>query len=242
MPDLTIIIMAKAPRPGLVKTRLVECGIDPGAAAEIAGAMLACVVRRWSACGTVWLAVTPDGCGESLRKSLMLPDVRIIDQGPGDLGARMARAWRGIAPDRPVAFLGIDSPDVPAGHMRAIGPALRQADAALGPTGDGGYWTLAARRYLPALVERIDWGSAIVYDQTRQRAREAGLSVVELPPWHDVDDGADLASLHARLSGLKSGPGASSEDDAAPLDELRRRLEMVLGPCDPDLRQASGQA
>jgi len=228
MPDLSIIIMAKRPEPGRVKTRLIEGGLDPRTAADIAAAMLNCTVRRWLPRGTVWLAVTPDGSGEALRTSLRLPGVPVIDQGPGDLGQRMARVWREVAPDGPVAFLGIDSPDVPLGHMSAVASALRQADAALGPTGDGGYWALAARTHLPALVERIDWGRPIVYDQTRRRAREAGLRLVELPSWHDVDDMADLAALRARLSRSKAAAGAPSDDDPAPLLELARRLDALL--------------
>ena len=240
MPPPRIIIMAKQPEPGRVKSRLVQGGLSPAAAAGAAEAMLRCVVRRWRSVGPLHLAVSPDGTGEAFRRSLGLPDMPIIDQGPGDLGERMERVWLQAAPEGPVAFVGVDSPDVPRGHMDQIAAALDRADAAVGATDDGGYWTLAAGSFLPALLARIDWGSPLVYDQTCQRAREAGVSLVELPAWHDVDDVADLTALRMRLrppQGLPEGlepskspdaaTGASS-DDAAALQELGRRLAALL--------------
>ena len=65
----------------------------------------------------------------------------------------------------------------------------------MGPTHDGGYWTLAAGACRPALLHQIDWGTAVVYDQTVQRAGAAGLSVCSLPAWYDVDALDDVAAL-----------------------------------------------
>ncbi len=162
-----------------------------------------------------------------------LPDIardwRVISQSGGDLGERLDRAWQ-AAGRGPIVFLGADSPDVPAEALRAIGPALARADAAIGPAADGGYWALASRRYRPELVRGIDWGGAAVYDQTHAAARAAGLRLVDLPPWHDVDTPADLAALldrltHAREPALQqlaarlppgTPPGTSLEADSSP--------------------------
>ena len=100
--------------------------------------------------------------------------------------------------------------------LAEIPTALREADLAIGPTPDGGYWTLAAGRYQPAVVRQIDWGSADVYDQTCQRAAETGLVVATLPVWHDVDRPQDVASLRLRLE-TSEGSGGAHSTGTAPL-------------------------
>jgi hypothetical protein len=115
-------------------------------------------------------------------------------------------------------FLGVDCPDVPADALLAAAAALDEADAAAGPTADGGYWTLAARRCEPALLTGIDWGTPLVYDQTRAAAERAGLTFRELPRWFDVDEPADLLALFDRLR----------DADEPALLRLRQRLEPLL--------------
>lgn len=230
---LTAVIMARQPIPGRVKTRLVASGLTPESAASIAAGMLRCTIARirMTFGGTV-LAVTPDGAGAAMRKSLRLGDVRIVDQGRGDLGRRLDRVWGIVGHDRPVAFFGMDSPDVPAALLETIPVALDDHDVAVGPTGDGGYWTLAARRYAGDVLRQIDWGSESVYDQTRLRAREARLRWFELPEWEDVDNAGDLVALRARLGRLKERSG-SDAGDPDPLIELRRCLDETLGVSSP---------
>jgi rSAM/selenodomain-associated transferase 1 len=197
---MTAVIMVKRPEPGAVKTRLVEPGgVSASVAADIARAMLACIARRLDRIMPVVLAVTPDGCGRDLAHALSLSHLPTVDQGSGDLGERLDRVWRTQDPHEPIAFFGCDSPDVPIDAIEAIVPALRDHDVAIGPTLDGGYWTLAASRYLPALLDQIDWGGENVYDQTLARARDAALRVHRLPEWVDVDRAVDVLALHQRL-------------------------------------------
>ena len=177
--DLVAVVMARRPEAGLVKTRLTVGGdFDHRAAADLAWAMLRCTFQRLAARTEVLLAATPDGAGDEIRRTLALGSIRTVDQGSGDLGQRLDRVWRLVGPDRPIAFFGGDSPDVPAAALDAIAPALEQADIAIGPTADGGYWTLAAASYAPAVLRAVDWGGPCVYDQTRRQAEEAGLIVV----------------------------------------------------------------
>jgi glycosyltransferase A (GT-A) superfamily protein (DUF2064 family) len=150
----------------------------------------------------------------------------LIDQGVGDLGQRLDHVWRAIGRGA-VLFLGTDSPDVPADLWRSGLAALRHAAVAVGPTADGGYWTLAARDWQPALLTGIDWGRDCVYHQTLSRAREAGLSLAELPPWYDVDEPADLLALRQRIRG--------TSDPA--LRQLELDLTRLLPP--PDLDPAT---
>lgn len=220
--DVIAVVMAKRPIPGRVKTRLVSPAISPEMAAEIAGAMLRCMVRRLDGFSEVILAVAPDECGEQLIDQFGLGSLTTINQGKGDLGERLARIWRSVAMDGPVAFFGMDSPDVSHAALAEIPRALEHKEVALGTTGDGGYWTLAARAYHPQLLENIDWGSESVYDQTLRRAEQAGLSVFALPRWDDVDQSSDLDDLRLRLR-----PDPAEEMEPA-LRELAETLDAIL--------------
>ena len=102
---------------------------------------------------------------------------------------------------------------------------------ALGPTGDGGYWTLAAGAYQPALVRDIDWDAPDVYDQTFQRAAEAGLTVCPLPAWHDVDLPEDVDALRRRLRDLPHS--VQSSPTTEPLKRLADRLDELCPPLLP---------
>ncbi len=208
--DVTAVIMAKSPQPGVSKTRLVSPGLTAENASDVALAMLRCVVDRLGCFGRRFLAVTPDESGDLLLLRLGSPEVEVIGQGTGDLGERMERVWRVVAPDRPVAFFGMDSPDVPLDVLAAIPKALATNELALGPTPDGGYWTLAATSCHPEVLRGVDWGSEAVYDQSCRLAGQAGLTWTNLPEWPDVDTPGDFQALCARLID-RHGPTGSPE-------------------------------
>lgn len=233
MSSFTAVIMAKRPEPGRVKTRLLAESLDASTVSEIAWAMLRCTVERLAARLEVVLAVSPDGCGGPMAERLGYPSLATVDQGPGDLGQRLDRVWRRVTTVRPVAFFGADSPDVPeeAIHTR-IPRALETCDLAVGPTHDGGYWTLAARAHYPQLLQGIDWGGDRVYDQTCQRAAEAGLSLESLPLWPDVDRLDDVIALRRRLAVWDQSPDATTAGGDA-LRRLARRLNDLCGPVPP---------
>ena len=101
------------------------------------------------------------GSGAGARRAWQVGQpVRVLDQGEGDLGRRLDRVWRAAGTASPIAFFGADSPDVPDAALREIPAALAECDVAVGPVEDGGYWTLAARRYQPRLLAGIDWDPA----------------------------------------------------------------------------------
>lgn len=205
-PVPTIVVMAKPAIPGRVKTRLTEV-FSPAQAAAVHAAMLRCVLERvrihlpgrrvlamadWQADGgEMGLA---DGVIAAARKA----GWRVVDQGPGDLGRRLAHVWAAVD-QGPIAFLGVDSPDVPAPVLSGLWDALAGAEVGIGPVDDGGYWVLAARRRIERLVEGIDWGTASVYDQTVKAAAGEGVVWRRLAGWHDVDHPEDLAMLLQRL-------------------------------------------
>jgi hypothetical protein len=106
---------------------------------------------------------------------------------------------------RRVALVGSDLPHLPAVRYAEAFAALDRADTVIGPSGDGGYYLLAAERETPALFENITWSTEIVYRQTLDRAAAAGLRVAEIAPCDDVDTAEDLTFL---LDALRQYPGA----------------------------------
>ncbi len=224
--DVTAVLMVKRPQPGEVKTRLVVGGaFGPQDAADLAWAMLSCTAYRLRLRGRLVLAVSPDGCGEGIARRLGLPGVPVLDQGPGDLGDRMDRVRRRVGESRPVAFFGADSPDLPDEALRLIPQSLRSCDVAIGPTPDGGYWTLASAVHRPEVLAGIDWGGGNVYDQTCRRAKASGLVLRELPGWHDIDRPEDVDGLRLRLQALAASQGRPLTD--AILQRLAERLESL---------------
>ena len=223
---LNVVLMAKGAVPGRVKTRLTRGveAVSPDQSAAVHAAMLEAVLARLE----LWVR---DSGGGKVHLVLAMDDPalapaaavgwRVMDQGAGDLGQRLDHVWRDCV-DRgdgeAVVFFGVDCPDVPAQALAAIAEVLEKHDAAVGPVDDGGYWTLASRRYAPGLIADIDWGTAVVYDQTCAAAERLGLSLHRLPTWHDVDEPADLAGLRQRL--------ASAEEPA--LRRLAERLDTIL--------------
>ena len=223
--EVHLVVMTKPALPGRVKTRMIgnpPAGLDAHLAAQVHAAMLHCVAERTTQVYFSQYVMAIDGGRLNVPKAqpIDIPQAwDIRDQGRGDLGQRLDYVWRSLGPE-PVVFLGTDSPDVPLAAIEAARTALTQADAALGPVDDGGYWALAAVRYLPELIRGIDWGTANVYHQTREAAQRAGLSVVDLPAWHDVDSPADLAALRLRL--------CNASEPA--LVRLARDLDQVCPP------------
>ncbi|MAE62948.1 MAG: hypothetical protein CMJ18_01645 [Phycisphaeraceae bacterium] len=195
------MLVAKPVVPGRVKPRLIG-PLTALEAAEVHRLMLQCVLERLAdsvADTGHGLVLALDGtCGAAAR-TLDLPAAwRVIDQGPGDLGERMAGIWSCLG-GGPAAFFGADCPDVPRPALRSAVAAMARPGASIGPTEDGGYWTLAASGPVPALLSGIDWGTPSVYHQTREAARRGGIAITDLDHWADVDTHEDLQALRRRL-------------------------------------------
>ena len=112
--------------------------------------------------------------------------MRLIEQGDGDLGARMGRV------EAPAVLLGADVPDLSADHIRAMAAALERAPVAIGPAEDGGYWSIAFARALPLLWDAMDWGTDRVLPETLRRLEAAGIEPVVLETLADCDRPEDL--------------------------------------------------
>ncbi len=188
-----VIVFAKEPRLGAVKTRLAR---DIGAAAALRfyEATLRATLAKLSGSARwqIWLAVTPDSFAQLARRRWRwLPKgVRVVGQGGGDLGVRMARAFARLPPG-PAVLVGSDIPDIRARHVVEAFAALGRRDAVFGPAEDGGYWLVGQRRLaaIPGLFRDVRWSGphALADTLANLDARHMHTLVARLS---DVDDGA----------------------------------------------------
>jgi hypothetical protein len=203
-----IVVMARAPTPGLAKTRLAQV-IGDDAAATLAGRMLNRTLEtaRLAAVGALELCVTPGTGHPALRAAAARFDACLSEQGDGDLGQRMARIARRVlaAGEHPI-IVGTDCPSLAPHHLRQGVDALQTHDAVLQPAFDGGYVLIGLRRFDPRLFEAVPWSTAAVMATTRERLRELAWSWWEGETLHDIDTAADLVHLPAEWQGFAT-PG-----------------------------------
>ncbi|MCW5891902.1 MAG: TIGR04282 family arsenosugar biosynthesis glycosyltransferase [bacterium] len=191
--------MAKAPRPGTVKTRLAA-HIGPEAACRLQRAFIADLASRLPAAGLPihWAVTPPDGdLGIAVAA-----DRRLVQEGD-DLGTRMAHAMAAVhaVHGGPVVTVGTDSPHLDPMTLRAAAAALgRDCDVVLGPADDGGYWCVGTTVPPRELFTGVAWGTGAVLATTEANAARAGLRVARLPRTFDVDDAAGLRGLRALLA------------------------------------------
>ena len=196
-------VMAKAPRPGKVKTRL-----SPPLTLEQTAALNVRFLRDT----TENLATIPGSAGlisytpagdEGLFAGLLPETFALVLQRGDAFGERLLAAAEDILAIGygAVCLIDSDSPTVPAvAFAQAVEALARPGDrVVLGPSHDGGYYLIGMKQAHREPFERITWSTASVCEETMERCREAGLEVVVLPTWYDVDDAATLALLNEEL-------------------------------------------
>lgn len=197
--NAVLIVFAKAPVPGEVKTRLTPA-LDAETAALLHAALVerALQVAQQSDIAHLELCCAPDASHGFFETCAEDFGVAITGQGEGDLGQRMLRALqRGIAAHGRALVIGADCPAFTARHLAAAAEALARHDVVLTPADDGGYVLVGASRTVPAMFDGIDWGSERVLEQQRRNLSALGLSVADMPALWDVDRPGDLARLKA---------------------------------------------
>ncbi|TVR52824.1 MAG: DUF2064 domain-containing protein [Gemmatimonadales bacterium] len=191
-----LMIFAKAPRIGQVKTRLAE-GVGAPRAVEIYRRLGREVVDRLRHGGwdTVIFYDPPDAQA-AMKDWLGVEALTFHPQEGEDLGARLSRAFQHASRQAgPMCVVGTDIPDLDGELVETAFRRLEAEDGPqviLGPAKDGGYYLLALRSPEPRLFQGIRWSTERVREQTLDRARELGLSVEELPVLADVDRVEDL--------------------------------------------------
>jgi rSAM/selenodomain-associated transferase 1 len=205
--SVAIAIMAKAPVPGRAKTRLCP-KLTPEAAAALAAAFLADVAERVALlAGRVgaapYIAYTPREHVATVD-SLVPDGIGLVLQPEGDLGARIESVVAELIGygHTGVVLLGTDAPTLPDVVLeQAVATLAAPGRVAMAPMLDGGYGVLALDKPHQALFADMPWSTGAVAELTRRRARSAGLDLIELPMWYDVDDELSLALLAAEFDG-----------------------------------------
>ncbi len=194
-----IVVFAKAPQPGRVKTRLIPALGAEGAAALAAGMLVHTLgVAIEAGLGEAELCASPAPDDPAWQGIALPAALRWSAQGEGDLGARMAGAARRVlAGGERVLLIGTDCPALDAGCLRAASDALDAAEAVIVPSFDGGYVLLGLRRFDPTLFADIAWSTPSVATVTRARLCALGWNHRVLPALHDIDLPEDLVHLPA---------------------------------------------
>lgn len=195
-----IVIFAKAPVPGRVKTRLIPA-LGPDGAAALARTMLEDTIREASAAavGPVELCTCPAPDHVDWQRHLPEGRVALTAQGDGDLGVRMAHAAeRVIAEEGSILLIGTDCPELDRHRLREAILQLENYDAVLHPAHDGGYPLIGLMRFDPSLFEGITWSGPTVAVDTIRRIKALGWSLWQGETLRDIDEPADLEAIGAK--------------------------------------------
>ena len=196
-----VLVMAKAPVPGLVKTRLaVDIGDQP--AAELAAAALLDTIDAVDACGATGLLSLAGDLADAVRGPEIgsaLTRWSVTAQRGESFAERLVNAHADAGAGL-VVQIGMDTPQVTAALLRAAADALADHDAVLGPAHDGGWWALARRdpRVAEALAE-VEMSTASTGTDTERALVAAGHRVARTVSLLDVDT-LDDADEVARLA------------------------------------------
>ena len=191
-----IVIFAKAPVPGNVKTRLVPALGEIGAARLAHQMLLATIEEAENAHLSIpELCTTPHPYDPDWKPFLPKAEIRYTDQGEGDLGERLARAAkRMILVGENILLIGTDCPALDRHRLRAAAEALLTHDAVIHPTLDGGYALLGLRRFDSSLFAGIGWSGPTVGADTIARIEALGWSLHVGDTLRDIDEPEDLAA------------------------------------------------
>lgn len=187
----TLVVLAKEPRPGFAKTRLVPPCTRPEAAAIAEAALADTLVSAARTRAFARRVLALEG-----SPGWWLPQGwEVVPQRPGDLDERIA----GVFTDHrePTVLIGMDTPQVSAAQLDAAARTLDERDAVLGPAADGGWWLLGLRLPDPRAVRGIPMSRPDTVVHQRRRLDELGLTRVELETLRDVDELDDACAVAA---------------------------------------------
>ncbi|HEX8341717.1 MAG TPA: TIGR04282 family arsenosugar biosynthesis glycosyltransferase [Tepidisphaeraceae bacterium] len=219
MLPLALVVFAKHPTAGRVKTRL-QPTYTPAQSAAVQDVFLRHFVRRLAALrlGQVVIAFDPPDAAAEMAQFAADGEVELLPQVEGDLGCRLCAAAGSLSERfEQVLMFGVDSPDVPGTYVRKLPRILAKYDAILAPTDDGGFWALGVRRGvdLERTLAGVEWSSGQEKPQVAANFTAAGYRVGDGDQWSDVDHPADLGALLERLS------ISNADDDRLLRDALR---------------------
>ena len=194
-----IIIMAKVPRAGNVKTRLqphlssAECVLLSEAFLEDA------INKAQSRPNNLIIAFSPNSERDYFAK--FENNFTLVAQKGENLGEKMFNAFQFAFEQNSdaVVMIGTDSPNFPAEFIDRAFESLQNFDAVLGETEDGGFYLIGLRTLRSEIFADVEWSSAKTFVQTAGNIKKIGLRICYLPLWYDVDFPADLIKLRNNL-------------------------------------------
>jgi rSAM/selenodomain-associated transferase 1 len=201
----SLIIFAKSPIPGKVKTRLTP-HITPTEAAELYKAFITDIVCNTHKlkCERVTIAYTPSNA-EATFHSMCGQSVDYLPQKGYNLGERMKNAFRHSFDkgSKRTVIIGTDSPTLPSSYIREAFDALKEVPITIGPTFDGGYYLIGLSEQNYTIFDDIDWSTSKVFGQTLARIQTMNKQLYVLPPWYDVDTPDNLEFLRSHIRAMK---------------------------------------
>ena len=214
-----VIVFAKNPVPGQVKTRLM-----PHLSAEQAASLYQAFLVDWcNALSTISaarrvIAYTPPEGLNALQTLIGKDLVYILQQG-ATLGERLIAAahWACNRDYTKFLFVGSDSPTLPIQYVERALDLLESRDIVIGPSVDGGYYLIGFSKHgaslsIPTIFEEITWSTDVVFRQTLRKIQGVNARLGLLPPWYDVDTPTGLQLLQDHLLGMN----LAEEDNPAP--------------------------
>ena len=181
-----IVVFAKQPVAGRVKTRLIPALGGEGAA-RLAADMLDRTIAEAQATG-----LEVELCGEPDSSQWFAGEAIKTAQGEGGLGERLARAAERVLAERPLLLVGSDCPALDRTRLAAAARSLEEHDAVIHPAADGGYVLLGLARFDLSLFSDIDWSTERVGSETIARIAALGWRLDVRDTLADVDEPADL--------------------------------------------------
>ena len=193
-PDTCLVIFAKSPIPGKVKTRLIpELGKE--GACQLYKSMAQKIITNLSMANLchVHLYVHPDINHDFFKDLQETNELTMIRQEGKDLGDRMSHAIStSLERYAKAIIIGTDCPEYSADYIERAISVLDDKDVVIGPAKDGGYVLIGMKQFYPNLFTHIEWGQSSVLSKTLKKIDEKSLQYQLLPALHDIDIPADL--------------------------------------------------
>ncbi|HEY5038224.1 MAG TPA: TIGR04282 family arsenosugar biosynthesis glycosyltransferase [bacterium] len=223
-----VVVFAKMPEPGKVKSRLGRT-IGDEKAAKLYGLFLKYLSWQLKSLPPglkLFIAVAPArGSKRILRYFPYSQGVIVLGQKGGNLGTRILNATRDVQKRgaQKVLIIGSDCLELSARHLDRARRLLNRKDLVLGPTGDGGYYLVGSKRLFVSCFKGIAWSTSRVLYQTLQKARQGGATTGLLPRLFDVDEAQDLIRLARKLKTRNPWAGPI-------LKEIKRSFSAKITP------------
>src|SRR5690348_5927650 len=199
--DRVLVIMAKAPRLGAVKTRLVP-SLSPDAVTVFYRCLLEDTLALARSLNDVEVAIMCPHSDVNELAQLVGREVNLVPQRGEGLAAGLTSVFAHFAkdPERRIIAFNSDSPHLPPSVLEESFETLAAHDVVVGPTHDGGYYLIGAKASYPTLFASDGMGTSSALERLLSRARTLELSVGFADPFYDIDVPDDLTRLAAELS------------------------------------------